>query len=107
VITLSYTVDNRFPDVERLVEGRVRDRTRDSAIDGERQAQARVAVDTGATRRGIKARQTKDLEYEVVSTEPSSVYLEFGTVFTPPQPFMMPTVAVVRPKYERSLRSVI
>jgi HK97 gp10 family phage protein len=107
VISLSTQVVNHLREVEVLLESRVRERTKRFADDGVRHAQARVAVDTGATRRGIIARRLGDMEYEVVSTEPSSEYLEFGTTFTPPQPFMAPTAAVVIPQYRRSMKDLV
>jgi len=107
VIKLSVRVTNLFPEVVTRVENNARRHVSDFGRDGVRQAQARVAMDTGEARSKITSRRVKDMEYEVVSLAPHSEYLEFGTVHTPPQPFMAPTMAVEGPKFERKMHDLV
>lgn len=47
-------------------------------------------VETGELRDGIHAEQKGPLTWDVISSAPHSVYIEFGTVNSPAQPFFLP-----------------
>jgi HK97 gp10 family phage protein len=107
VIKLDVTVDNRLLLVGAMIEEKVDYLTREAANFGVRDAKARAPVDTGELQSKIAAERKGRNEYQIVSRAEHSVYVEFGTVFTPAQPFMTPMAAVVASKYGRSMRGIV
>ena len=90
---------NLLPALAAKVPGAARRLVQRAVLDVEGQAKQRSAVDTGAMRNSISGRMTGDTSGEVGVGQEYAVYVEYGTVNAPAQPFIHPAVDAVRPSF--------
>jgi len=97
---------NRLPAIAAKLPGGARALVQKTVADVEGQAKGRAAVDTGALRNSISGRMTGDTSGEVSVGQDHGVFLEYGTVNMPAQPFMNPAVDAVRPGFDAGARKL-
>ena len=90
---------NLLPAIAAKVPGAVRQLVLRAVLDVEGQAKSRAAVDTGAMRNSISGQMTGDTSGEVGVGQEYAIYVEYGTVNAPAQPFMHPAADAVRPSF--------
>jgi len=92
-------LSNRLPGLAAKVPGAARRLVQRAVVDVEGQAKQRAAVDTGALRQSIGGRMIGDTSGEVGVGQEYAIYVEYGTVNAPAQPFMHPAADAVRPSF--------
>tara|TARA_R100000306_G_C4367859_1_gene138520 strand:- start:38 stop:376 length:339 start_codon:yes stop_codon:yes gene_type:complete len=65
-----------------------------------------VAVDTGATRNSIMARETGRLEWTVGASTHYAPHIEFGTIHMTARPFMNTNLEKERPRVLEAVRQI-
>lgn len=106
-LSVRIKVDSKIPHLTAQARQRAESFVAKAAADIEAQAKARAPVDTGLLKNSINERQEGDLRHVVESPVHYSVYQEFGTRKMPAQPYMVPAVEIVKPSFERAMRSLI
>jgi HK97 gp10 family phage protein len=80
----------------------------DYAARVKRSAQARAPVDTGALRKSVMRRTSRDkLSAQVIAQAPHSVFAEFGTKQRQPHPFLVPSLEEVKEGFRRDVAAAI
>lgn len=85
---------------------------RDTATQIHRTARERVPVDTGALRDSITITVEGDgrsnaMSATIGTSSSYAAYVEYGTAFSRPQPFMAPALDAVRDKFQQALRDAV
>lgn len=80
---------------------------RNVALKAEKKAAALAPVDTGYLKQEIQTSRVDELTYDVIAHAEYSVYQEFGTRKTAPQPFMTPAVRATAPFLYQSLNNLV
>lgn len=100
-------VSNEFSAIAQRLNDMVPLVVAKAALDIEAQAKVRAAVDTGYMKNSIQATQIAEDYWRVTVGATYGVYVEYGTVHSPAQPFIRPAVEAVRPQFLAAIRKVM
>ena len=79
-----------------------------SALNIQRNAKKNCPVDTGALRNSIVADfYSNGMAAEVEARMPYAPFIEFGTRYSPAQPFLFPAFDQESPKFQEAVRQVL
>lgn len=98
---------NNWPKIVRQLEDKADLIVRKTAMDLEAQAKVRAAVDTGIMRGSIQASRVAARHWRVTVGAEYGIYVEYGTRFAAPQPFMDPAVQAVWPAFQAAMRTAL
>lgn len=105
---VSWVVEqNNWAKISRQLEDQADMIVRKTAMDLEAQAKVRAAVDTGVMRGSIQASAVGPRHWRVTVGAEYGLYVEYGTRFAAPQPFMGPAVDLVWPSFQAAMRKVL
>ncbi len=107
MLTIDVTFDTHFDSLKEGAERRASQAVAQAALEIEREAKTRAAVDTGFMRGAIGAEEIDQMNWQVVSGASYSVFVEFGTRKMDAQPFMTPAAEIVKPQFERAMRNLL
>jgi HK97 gp10 family phage protein len=107
MLTYSVEFDTSFDSLASGAAGKARMVVAQAALEIEGLAKQFAPVDTGFMRNAITAEQEDEMAWTVTSAAFYSVYVEFGTSRMDAQPFMIPAIEIVRPKFERAMRRLL
>lgn len=88
------------------IQDKIKQVLADGGIQIQREAQSRAPVRTGTLRGSIESR-TEDMRVEVVATTDYAAFVEFGTRFMDPQPFLTPAFELVAPQVVRDIEEAL
>ena len=77
------------------------------ALDLEAGIKMRAPVRTGFLRGSTQSLKRSDLHWTVVVGADYGVYVEYGTIYSAPHPFVVPSVEFMRPIFTAAMRRVI
>lgn len=106
-------VFNHWPRVKAETKAKARLIVAKTALDLEAQMKSRAAIDTGFLKSSIKARQvggnasSGSVRWRVTVGAEYGLYVEYGTRFMRAQPFVAPSVEVVRPVFMEAMRRLV
>lgn len=100
-------VENRWPAIIRDLERNADLIVRKTAMDIEARAKMLAPVDTGVLRSSIQAAAVGPRHWRVTVGADYGVYVEMGTRYQRPQPFLDPAVQQVWPSFQAAMRRVV
>ena len=98
---------NNWAKISRQLDDKADLIVRKTAMDLEAQAKVRAAVDTGVMRGSIQASRVAERHWRVTVGAEYGIYVEYGTRFSAPQPYMGPAVDLVWPAFQAAMRAVL
>jgi HK97 gp10 family phage protein len=99
-------VRNDFPAIIKGMAPKAATIVAKAALDIQEGAQRRAPVDTGTLRASIQAKRISATHWEVWVGVDYGIYLEYGTVNMPAQPYLRPAVADVADSFRKAMRKV-
>lgn len=100
-------VENRWPSIIRGLETKADQIVRKAAMDIEARAKMLSPVDTGVLRSSIQATAVGPRHWRVTVGADYGVYVEYGTRYNRPQPFLDPAVQQVWPSFQAAMRRTL
>lgn len=88
------------------IQNKIKQVLADGGMKIQTEAQNRAPVRTGALRASIEYKPN-ELQVEVVAGVDYASFVEFGTRFMEPQPFLTPAFELVAPQIERDIKEVL
>jgi HK97 gp10 family phage protein len=101
---------SRLPQIAAQLQARIDTAVRAGAEAVSAQAKQRVPVESGALRDAIHVERGGVGEYTVVAGDREAFYghlVEFGTVHTPPRPFLVPAAEASRDEITAAARTAL
>lgn len=106
-VTMTWrVVENNFPRIIRGMEAKAEAFVAKAAMDIEAHAKSNAPVDTGTLKNSIQAIRVGEAHWRVVVGVEYGMYVEWGTVNMPAQPFFQPAIMAVSPTFLRALRTI-
>lgn len=103
-----YELGLKFGKMEGKLERKVRRITRNRSYKIERQAKQSVPVDTGHLRRSIRTTFRNNDMTGIVGTNVNyAIYVEKGTVYMRPRPYLFPAFFINRSHYLTELNRIL
>ena len=99
--------ENRFPSIIQGMEAKAEAIVAKAAMDLEAHAKSLAPVDTGTLKNSIQATKIGDARWRVVVGAEYGMYVEWGTVHSPAQPFFQPAINAVTPAFLSAIRTVL
>lgn len=106
-MNLSYTLRTSGLDALSQRGPRIRQAIELTALDIERTAKERCPVDTGALRASISHAMLSDTEGEVRVGQDYGAYVNYGTRFMAPRPFLTSAVEEARAPFVKRMREAV
>lgn len=88
------------------VQDKIKQVLADGGMKIQTEAQSRAPVRTGTLRASIEYKP-EGMQVQVVATADYASFVEFGTRFMDPQPFLTPAFELVAPQIERNIQEVL
>lgn len=92
---IKFVKEPNFDGFKDKVDAKVGEAIKNGALEIEQLAKTRCPVDTGNLRRSIHTEIKSDKEAEIGTPVEYAPYVEFGTIYQPPQPFLIPSAEQV------------
>jgi HK97 gp10 family phage protein len=103
VVTVVY---NHFDEIARRLPEATRAVVVETALEIEAMAKVYVPVDTGTLKNSIQSAPESDTVMVVYTPMDYSIFVEWGTVNAPAQPYLTPAAEQARPRFMAAMRDL-
>lgn len=100
-------LSNRLPAMDLRMREAAAKVVKSTALQCEAMAKTKAPVDTGALRTSIQAQPETELSWIVGPGVSYAIYVEYGTVYAAPQPYMTPAAESLRSSFIQRMNDAV